>query len=173
MPVFEFEGHRPEVAASAWIAPDATLLGRVRVAARASVWFGCVLRADINEIHIGEDSNIQDNSVIHLSDTLPTIVGRRVTVGHKALLHACSIGDETLIGMGAILLDGVTVGRQCLVGAGALITGGTEIPDGSLVLGSPARVVRALSPAERDALPRWAEAYTSKLERYRTGCRPL
>lgn len=173
MPLYSFGSHTPKIDPSAWIAPSADIIGQVYVGSEASIWYQTALRGDINEIHIGSQSNIQDQVTIHLSNALPTIVGNRVTVGHKALLHACTIEDDCLIGMGAILMDGVKVGAQSIIGAGALLTGGTEIPPRSLVLGSPAKVVRPLSEEEVASLPNWAYAYTSKLEAYRTEVRPI
>jgi gamma-carbonic anhydrase len=123
------------------------------------VWYQAVLRGDINRIVVGHHTNIQDGTVVHLADDYPCLIGNYVTVGHAALVHACSVEDECLVGMGAILLDGCVIGRQSIVGAGSLVTQGTRIPPGSLVVGSPARVVRKLTPAERAKLKHWAEKY--------------
>jgi len=144
---------------SSFVAPDARLIGDVNLASEASVWYQCVLRADIEKIVIGPSSNIQDGTVIHLSSVMGTTVGQFVTCGHKALLHACSVDDEVLIGMGSILMDGVEVGARSIVGAGSLITEGTIIPPGSLVIGSPARVVRPLDSDEQKSIRHWAEKY--------------
>jgi carbonic anhydrase/acetyltransferase-like protein (isoleucine patch superfamily) len=157
----------PSIHPTAWIAPSASVLGDVTLEEESSVWYGAVLRGDINRIVIGPRSNVQDGSVIHLADDLPTLVGELVTVGHKAILHACTIGDEVLVGMGAIVLDGAEVGARSIIGAGALVTGGKEIPPGSLVLGSPAKVVRTLSLDEQAGIRGWAEKYVALSRAYR------
>lgn len=149
----------PETHPSSFVAPDARLIGDVSLASEASVWYQCVLRADIQKIVIGPSSNIQDGSIIHLSSDLGTSVGQFVTCGHKALLHACSVDDEVLVGMGSILMDGVEIGARSIVGAGSLLTEGTIIPPGSLVLGSPGRVVRQLDIKEQKSIRNWAEKY--------------
>jgi len=154
-----FFSRQPQVAQDAYIAPTATVVGAVTLGAGSSVWYGAVLRGDINEIRIGTESNIQDLCCLHVADDYPCIVGNRVTVGHRAILHACTVGDECLIGMGAIVLDGVVLGARCLVGAGALLTGGKIYPDGSLILGAPAKLVRTLTPEEQADLPHWALKY--------------
>jgi len=149
----------PAIHPSAFVAPGATVIGDVTLAEESSVWPATVLRGDINRIVIGPRSNIQDGAVVHLADEFGTIVGELVTVGHKAVLHACTIADEVLVGMGAIVLDGAEVGARCIIGAGALVTGGKKIPAGSLVLGSPAKVVRTLSLDEQAGIRVWAERY--------------
>jgi len=151
----------PVVGSGVYIARGAVVLGDVTLGARSSVWYNAVLRGDINRIVVGEDSNIQDNAVVHLADDFPCLIGRHVTVGHSAIVHACTVGDECLIGMGATILDGAVIGAQSIVGANALVTQGTVIPPGSLVLGSPAKVVRALSPDDRAALRAWADKYVA------------
>lgn len=156
----------PVIGDGCYIAPGAVVIGDVEMEAHSSVWFNATVRGDINAIRIGEGSNIQDNAVVHLADDFPCLIGNYVTVGHSAIIHACTIGDETLIGMGAVVLDGAKVGNQCLVGAKALVTGGTEIPDGSLVLGSPAKVIRPLTPDERASLKPWAEKYVANAGYY-------
>lgn len=150
---------QPKIAANVYIARGATVLGDVTLETHSSVWYGAVLRGDINRIVVGEYSNIQDNAVVHLADDFPCLIGRWVTVGHSAIVHACTVEDECLIGMGSIVLDGAVIGAQSIVGANALVTTGTVIPPGSLVLGSPAKVVRALSFEERAGLKVWAEKY--------------
>lgn len=142
-----FLDHQPQLADQTYVADSAQVIGRVRLEAGASVWDGAVLRGDIDDILIGENSNVQDGAVVHNSHGLPVVVGRNVTIGHRVVLHSCTIGDNSLIGMGAVLLDGVRVGRNCLVGAGALVTPNTVIPDGMMALGSPAKVVKPLSEA--------------------------
>lgn len=157
---------QPHIPSSAFVAPNATLLGDVTIGHQASVWFGAVLRADINRIAIGDRSNVQDGSVLHLSAERPCLIGSDVTVGHMAMLHACTIGNEVLIGMGAILLDGVEIGDRCIIGAGALVTQNQKIPPGSMVLGSPAKVVRPLTEEEQDGIQAWAARYVDLIPHY-------
>lgn len=152
---------KPRLGAGVYIAKSAVLLGDVRMGDHASVWYHATVRGDINYIEIGHHSNIQDNAVLHLADEHPCIVGNYVTVGHSAIVHACTVGNEVLIGMGATVLDGAVVEDQCLIGANALVTVGTKIQAGSLVMGSPAKVVRALKPEERAKLKYWAEKYAA------------
>ncbi len=155
----KFLGKKPHIHPSAFIAPTATVVGDVTLAERVSIWYGAVLRGDINFIRVGSGSNIQDLACVHLADDFPCIIGERVTVGHGAIVHACTIGDDCLVGMGAIILDGTELGDHCLVAAGSLITGGKKFPPGSLIMGSPAKVVRQLSPEEQQDLPTWAAKY--------------
>jgi carbonic anhydrase/acetyltransferase-like protein (isoleucine patch superfamily) len=150
---------QPRLGRGVYIARGATVVGDVTLGDRVSVWYGAVLRGDINRIVVGEGSNIQDNAVVHLADDYGAILGRHVTVGHGAIVHACTIGDECLIGMGAVVLDGAEIGEQCIIGARALVTQRTKIPPGSMVLGSPAKVVRPLTAEERAGLKYWAEKY--------------
>lgn len=149
----------PTLGKDVYIATGAVVIGDVRLGDQSSVWYNAVLRGDINFIEIGCGTNIQDNATLHLADDYPCRLGDFVTVGHGAVVHACEIGSECLIGMGATILDGAVLGEQCLVGANALVTGGSNIPPGSLVLGSPAKVVRELSPEERANLKSWADKY--------------
>jgi len=149
----------PKLGKEVFIAKSATVIGDVTIGARSSVWYGAVLRGDINRIVVGHHSNIQDNAVLHLADDFPCLLGNWVKVGHGAIVHACKVRDEVLIGMGAVVLDGAVIGRQSLIGAKALVTQGARIPPGSLVLGAPARVVRKLTPAERAGLKWWAQKY--------------
>lgn len=144
----EFRGHRPDVASGAWLAPTATVVGDVHVEEGASLWFGAVARADSAPITIGADSNVQDNSVLHTDAGFPLRLGRNVSVGHLAVLHGCTIDDDVLVGMGAMVMNGARVGAGSLVAAGALITEGTDIPPGSLAVGVPARVVRPVTEQE-------------------------
>ena len=136
--------------------------------AEASVWYGAVLRGDINRIEIGPRSNLQDGAIVHVSDEFPALVGELVTVGHAAVIHACTIDDEVLVGMGAILLDGAEIGARSIIGAQALVTTGMKIPPGSLVLGSPAKIVRQLSPEEQNGIKAWALKYVEVVKRYRS-----
>ena len=155
----KFLRRQPKLGKGAYLASTAVVLGDVTLGAHASVWYGAVLRGDINRIVVGHHSNIQDNAVLHLADDYPCVVGNWVTVGHGAIVHACTVGDESLVGMGAVILDGAVIGKQSIIGAKALVTQGTKIPPGSLVLGAPAKVVRKLSKEERAGLKWWAEKY--------------
>ena len=162
----DFLDESPIVHSSAFIAKSADMIGAVTIGEEASIWYGAVLRADIQEIVIGPRSNVQDGSIIHLEPEQGTHVGQYVTVGHKAILHACKIDDEVLVGMGSIIMDGSRVGARSIIGAGALVTMDTQIPPGSLVLGSPAKVVRALSNDEQKSLKKWAENYVQLSRKY-------
>lgn len=152
-------GRTPDIAHAAFVAPNATVLGDVTLGPSSSVWYGCVLRGDINTIVIGEGSNVQDGTIVHLADDFGVRVGRFTTIGHAAIIHACEIGDECLIGMGSTVLDGAQIGDRCIVGANALVTQRFVAPPGSLILGSPAKVVRTLPEAEQAGIRRWAEKY--------------
>lgn len=149
----------PVIGREVYIASTAVVLGDVTLGDASSVWYGAVLRGDINRIVIGDHSNVQDNAVLHLADDHPCRVGSWVTIGHSAIVHACSIGDESLVGMGATVLDGAEIGAQCLIGANSLVTQGMKVPPGSLVIGSPAVVRRALTAGERSGLRHWALKY--------------
>jgi gamma-carbonic anhydrase len=156
-----FLRRKPKLGKSVYLAKTAMVLGDVTLGAHSSVWYGAVLRGDINRIVVGHHTNIQDNAVLHLADDFPCLVGNWVTVGHGAIVHACKVGDETLVGMGAVILDGAVIGKQSLIGARALVKQGMKIPPGSLVLGAPARIVRRLTPEERAGLKRWAKKYVA------------
>lgn len=174
MAQFSLDGLRPETDADrTWIAPNATLIGRVRLHPDASVWFGAVLRGDIEPIEIGPRSNVQDNAVLHTDHGFPLTVGADVTVGHRAMLHGCTIGDGTLVGMGATVLNGAVIGRNCVIGACALVGEGRAIPDNSLVLGIPGRVVGPVSPEQEMAGRRGAARYVENAARYRSGLEEL
>jgi len=155
----KFLRRKPRLGKGVYIAKTAVVLGDVTLGVHSNVWYGAVVRGDIQRIVIGHHSNIQDNAVLHLSDVLPCIVGNRVTVGHSAILHACKVGDEVLVGMGAVILDGAVIGKQSIIGAKALVTQGMKIPPGSLVLGAPAKVVRKLTKKERSMLKLLAKHY--------------
>ena len=157
----------PSIDPTAFVAPGADVIGNVTLAAESSVWFQAVIRADINRIVIGPRSNVQDGAVIHLADDFGTHVGELVTIGHKAILHACTIADEVLVGMGAIVLDGAEVGPRSIIGAGALVTGGKRFPEGSLIIGSPAKAVRTLTLDEQAGIKVWAEKYVALSRAYR------
>jgi|SRR6476620_7567430 len=173
MPIYLLGGLAPQLADGAWAAPSADLIGDVRLGARASVWFGAVIRADNTPIVIGDESNIQDGSVCHSDEGFPLTIGARVTVGHQAILHGCTIADDCLIGMGARILNGAIIASECIVGAGALVAEGKTYPTGSLLVGSPARVVRQLSDLERQMLRASAAHYADKAERYARELRTL
>jgi len=152
-------GKKPDMAKAAFVAGNATVLGDVTLGADSSVWYGCVLRGDINSIEIGEGTNIQDLTMVHLADDHGVRIGRYCTIGHRAIIHACAIGDECLIGMGATILDGARIGDHCIVGANSLVTQRFVAPPGAMILGSPARVVRQLTETELLGLRAWAEKY--------------
>lgn len=152
-------GQTPDVGAAAFVAPNATVLGAVKLGVQSSIWYGCVLRGDINAIEVGEGSNVQDLTMVHLADDHGVKIGRHTTIGHSAIIHACTIGDECLVGMGATVLDGAVIGDQCIVGANSLVTQRFVAPAGSMILGSPAKVVRALTPEERAGIRKWALKY--------------
>ena len=173
MAVYEVDGKTPQVDSTAWIADSAQVMGHVTLGPDASVWFGCVLRGDTESMTIGEGSNIQDLTVMHADHGLPLTIGKHVTVGHKVMLHGCTIGDESLIGIGAIVLNGARIGKNCLVGAGSLVTEGKEFPDGSMILGSPAKVVRQLTPEQIEGLRQSARHYMENARRFKAGLRKL
>lgn len=162
---------RPRIAADAYIASDATVVANVEIGAEASIWHQAVLRGDVARIVVGARSNVQDGAVVHVADDLPTVIGELVTVGHKAIVHACTISDEVLVGMGAIILDGARVGTRSIIGANATVKQGMEIPPGSLVLGTPAKVVRILSEAEQDEVKVWALRYVRLSREYLAAAR--
>ena len=166
MALYSVGDDAPQLGPGAWAAPSADLIGDVRLGARASVWFGAVIRADNTPIIIAEDSNIQDGAIGHSDPGFPLMIGARVTVGHQAILHGCTIADDCLIGMGARILNGAVLESECLVGAGALITEGKTFASGSLIVGSPARAIRLLSDAEKQALRLSAAHYADKAARY-------
>jgi len=169
MSVYALEGVAPEFPADGayWIAPGAAVIGRVRLKKNASVWFGTVLRGDNDLIEIGENSNVQDNSVIHADFGQPVVIGDNVTVGHRVIVHSASVGDNSLIGMGSTLLNRVRIGKNCMVGANALVTEGREFPDGMLIVGAPARAIRPLDEAEFALLKASAEVYVANYRRFR------
>ena len=173
MAVYELDGVAPQVDASAWIADSAEVMGNVSLGADASVWFGCVLRGDTERMSVGEGSNIQDLSVLHADVGQPLTIGRHVTVGHKVMLHGCTIGDESLIGIGAVVLNGAQIGKNCLVGAGALVTEGKEFPDGSMIIGSPAKAVRELTSEQIAGLRQSAQHYIDNARRFKSGLRKI
>ena len=152
---------------TAYVAPNATVIGDVRIGARVSIWPGCVLRGDINFIEIGEATNVQDGTIVHLASDYPVRIGKFVTIGHAAMIHACTIEDECLIGMRATILDGAVIGKNSIIGAQALVTQGMIVPPGSLVLGVPGKITRALDPQEQAGIRKWAEKYIKVAEAHR------
>jgi carbonic anhydrase/acetyltransferase-like protein (isoleucine patch superfamily) len=167
--IYALDGIAPVIDPDTWVADTAVLIGRVRLMPGASIWFGAVLRGDVEEILVGEGSNVQESSTLHTDNGFPLTIGRDVTVGHNVILHGCTIGDGSLIGMGATILNGARIGRNCLIGAGALITEGKEIPDGSLVMGSPGRVVRELDAVALERVRGSAAHYRERMQTYRAG----
>jgi carbonic anhydrase/acetyltransferase-like protein (isoleucine patch superfamily) len=169
MTLYRIGGMSPSLGEDAWVAPSADLIGDVRLGARASVWFGAVLRGDNTPLILGDETNFQDGAIGHSDADFPLTIGARVTVGHQAILHGCTIADDCLIGMGARILNGAVIESECIVGAGALVTEGKRFERGSLIVGAPARVVRQVSQAERQLLRESAAHYAEKAQRYATG----
>jgi carbonic anhydrase/acetyltransferase-like protein (isoleucine patch superfamily) len=165
--IYALGADKPDLARDAWVAPSAQVMGMVTLNTLASVWFGAVLRGDNEMITVGAGSNVQENSVLHTDMGFPLTIGADCTIGHKAMLHGCTIGDNSLIGMGAIVLNGAVIGKNCLIGAGALVTEGKVIPDGSLVMGAPAKVVRDLDAAAIAKLTLSAKNYAENAARFR------
>ena len=173
MSLYEIDGAAPQLAEGAWAAPSADLIGDVRLGPRASVWFGAIIRADNTPILLGEETNFQDGAIGHSDPGAALTIGARVTVGHQAILHGCTISDDCLVGMGARILNHAFLGPECLVGAGALITEGKRFEEGGLIVGSPARFVRPLTENEKAALRLSAAHYAEKAARYATGLKLL
>ncbi|MEY2659690.1 MAG: hypothetical protein RLZZ123_862 [Pseudomonadota bacterium] len=173
MALYQLDEHSPELGAGAWVADSAEVMGQVRIGERASVWFNTVVRADNEAITIGAETNIQDGTVLHCDPGKPLHIGEGVTVGHNVMLHGCTVGDHSLIGIGAVILNEAVIGKNCLVGAGALVTEGKTFPDGSMILGSPAKAVRQLTPEQIEGLKRIAQGYVRNAERYRQGLKKI
>lgn len=171
--IYELDGIAPEIDEDTWIAPDANVIGKVVMEAGSAVWFGATIRGDLEEIRVGAGTNIQENSVLHTDLGYPMTIGENCTIGHKAMLHGCTIGDGSLIGMGATVLNGAKIGKGCLIGAGALVTEGKEIPDHSLVMGAPGKVVRMLDETATEALLDSARRYRDNMRRFRDGLRAI
>lgn len=167
MAVYELDGVAPRLAETAWVADSAQVIGNVELAEGASVWFGTIVRGDSDLIRIGRGSNVQDASVLHTDEGIPLTLGENVSIGHQVMLHGCTVGDGSLIGIGAVVLNRAKIGKNCLVGAGALVTEGKEFPDGSMILGSPARVVKQLTPEQIAGLQGIARHYIDNAARYR------
>jgi carbonic anhydrase/acetyltransferase-like protein (isoleucine patch superfamily) len=173
MALYQLDEHSPVMDPSAWVADNAQVMGDVHMGPHSSVWFSAVVRGDTATITIGEGTNIQDGSVLHADVGVPLTIGKHVTVGHMVQLHGCTIGDESLIGIGAIVLNHSKIGKNCLVGAGSLVTEGKEFPDGSMIMGSPAKVVRQLTPEQIEGLRRSAQSYMKNAQRFKAGLKKI
>jgi carbonic anhydrase/acetyltransferase-like protein (isoleucine patch superfamily) len=173
MALYQLDDHTPQLADSAWVAPNAQVMGKVVLADDASVWFGAILRGDTETLTVGPGSNVQDGSVLHADPGYPLTLGADVTVGHQVMLHGCTVGDGSLIGIQSVVLNGAKIGKHCLVGAGSLVTEGKEFPDGSLIVGSPAKVVRQLTPEQIEGLKRSAQHYVANAKRYKNGLKEI
>jgi len=169
MPIYRLDDEIPRVASSAWVADSAQVIGQVELQEEASIWFGAILRGDTEWLVVGRRSNIQDGSVVHADQGFPTTLGEGVTIGHQVMLHGCTIGDHSLIGIQSVVLNGAKIGRHCLVGAGALVTEGKEFPDGSVIMGRPGKVVRTLTDEQRRGLEDIATHYVQNARRFRAG----
>jgi carbonic anhydrase/acetyltransferase-like protein (isoleucine patch superfamily) len=173
MAIYQLGNATPDIADTAWVADSAQVMGAVTLAEGASVWFGAVLRGDNERIAIGKNSNVQDGTVIHTDLGFPATLGDNVTVGHQVMLHGCTVGEGSLIGIGAVVLNGAKIGKNCLVGACSLVTEGKEFPDGSMIIGSPARVVRMLTPEQIEGMQRAAPHYVENAQRYKAGLKKI
>jgi carbonic anhydrase/acetyltransferase-like protein (isoleucine patch superfamily) len=173
MALYQLDDLIPQLHPSAWVADSAQVVGNVHLGPDSSVWFGVVARGDTDTITIGRGTNIQDNSVLHADPGMPLVIGDHVSVGHQVMLHGCTVGDGSLIGIGAVVLNGARIGKNCLVGAGALVTEGKEFPDGTMILGSPAKAVRQLSPEQIVGLENIAKHYVDNARRYRAGLKKI
>ena len=173
MAIYELDGMAPTLAEGAWVADSAEVIGQVEMADNASVWYGCVVRGDSERIRIGRNTNIQDLSVLHADSDRPLTIGDDVTVGHQVMLHGCTIGDNSLIGIQAVILNGAKIGRNCIVGAGSVVTEDKEFPDNSLIIGAPAKVVRTLDEASAARLRAKAQHYVDNSERFRKGLKKV
>lgn len=171
--IYSLDGIAPDVAPDAWVADTAVLIGKIVLEAGANIWFGAVLRGDNEEIRVGAGSNVQENSVLHTDMGYPLTIGANCTIGHKAMLHGCTIGEGSLIGMGATIMNGAKIGKGCLIGAGAMVTEGKDIPDGSLVMGSPGRIVRSLDADAQARLLKSAAGYRANAARFAKGLKQL
>ena len=173
MAIYQLDEHAPQLAAGAWVADSAQVMGNVLLGENASVWFGCVLRGDNEVLRVGRNSNVQDGSVLHSDPGFPLTLGDNVTVGHQVMLHGCTVGDGSLIGIQSVILNGAKIGRNCLVGAGSLVTEGKEFPDGSLIIGTPARAIRQLSPEQIEGMKQIAAHYVENARRFAVGLKRL
>jgi carbonic anhydrase/acetyltransferase-like protein (isoleucine patch superfamily) len=173
MPIYRLRGDAPQIPASAFVAPEATLIGKVKLGEGTGIWFGAVLRGDNELVSVGAGSNVQEGVVLHTDLGFPLTIGANVTIGHQAMLHGCTIGDGSLIGIQAVVMNGALIGRECLIGAGAIVTEGKQFPDRSLILGAPARVVRMLTEKEIASLAESAADYARKRDRYKADLAPV
>ncbi len=173
MAIYQLGDDAPRIHPSAWVADSSSVIGRVELGEGASVWYGCVLRGDNDWMVVGRHSNIQDGSVLHTDAGVPLTIGEGVTVGHQVMLHGCTVGDHSLIGIQSVLLNGAKIGRHCIVGAGSVVPEGKEYPDGSLILGSPAKVVRPLTPEQIERLQWSARHYVANAARHRDGLKRI
>jgi carbonic anhydrase/acetyltransferase-like protein (isoleucine patch superfamily) len=173
MAIYELDGVTPQLGEGAWVADSAQVIGNVHLAEGASVWFGAILRGDNERLTIGKGSNVQDGSVLHSDPGFPLTLGENVTVGHQVMLHGCTVGDGTLIGIQAVVMNGARIGRNCIVGAGALVTEGKEFPDGSMILGAPAKAVRELNAEQQANGARAAQHYVANAKRYAAGLKKI
>ena len=169
MAVYQLDTLTPHLAETAWVADSAQVIGNVELAEGASIWFGAILRGDNELMRIGRNSNVQDGSMLHSDPGYPLTLGENVTVGHQVMLHGCTVGDGSLIGIKSVVLNGAKIGKNCLVGAGSLVTEGKEFPDGSMIMGAPAKVVRELSPEQIAGMQRAATHYVDNAKRYAAG----
>ncbi len=173
MAIYQLDDLIPSIHPTAWVADSAQVIGQVVLEENVSVWFGVILRGDNDVISVGKGSNIQENSVLHIDRGHPLVLGENVTIGHQVMLHGCTIGDNSLVGIGAVVLNDARIGKNCLVGAGSLVTEGKEFPDGSLIMGSPAKAVRQLSPEQIEGLKMFGPHYVENAARYKTGLKKL
>lgn len=171
--LYAIDNRVPQIDPAAWVADNASVIGSVRLAAGSSVWFNCVLRGDNDELIVGENSNVQDGAVLHTDPGIKLTIGRNVTVGHQVMLHGCTIGDGSLVGIQSVVLNRAVIGKNSIVGAGSLVPEGKQFPDGVLLLGSPAKVARELTPPELKMLEAVAQIYVKNAQRYRLGLRPI
>ena len=168
MAIYQLGDDAPQIHDTAWVADSAQVIGKVELAEDVSIWFGTVIRGDTYPIRIGKGSNVQDNSMLHTDEDVPLVIGENVTVGHQVMLHGCTIGDGSLIGIQAVVLNGAKIGKNCLVGAGALVTEGKEFPDGSMIIGSPAKAVKQLTPEQIAAFQGGSQHYVDNSRRFKT-----
>ena len=173
MAIYQLDDLIPSIHPTAWVADSAQVIGQVVLEENVSVWFGVILRGDNDLISIGKGSNIQENSVLHIDRGHPLVLGENVTIGHQVMLHGCTIGDNSLVGIGAVVLNDARIGKNCLVGAGSLVTEGKEFPDGSLIMGSPAKAVRQMSPEQIEGLKTFGQHYIENSARYKKGLKKL
>jgi carbonic anhydrase/acetyltransferase-like protein (isoleucine patch superfamily) len=173
MAVYQLDTLTPRIADTAWVADSAQVIGNVELADDASVWFGVIMRGDNEPMRVGRGSNIQDGSMVHSDPGFPMTLGENVTIGHQVMLHGCTVGDGSLIGIKSVVMNGAKIGRNCLVGAGSLVTEGKEFPDGSMIMGAPAKVVRELTPEQIAGLQRAAAHYVANAQRFRAGLKKI